>query len=165
MNVIVKVVIKFEMTFCFEHMESELSDMLLMSLPNIDVLKSRSRLLHTILDGYDNTTENPLINIDWHVRQFYKELPHFSISNLINMNKDFIRQLGNRETTISDFVYCYSFDALIVMINYYQCSVLEIQLILLVKDDYDILFSTIDHSKWTELMINSKSIRDFNDKL
>ena len=146
-------------------MESELSDMLLISLPNIDVLKSRSRLLHKILDGYDNTTENPLINIDWHVSQFCKELPHFSISNLINMNKDFIRHLGDKKTTISDFVYCYSFDALIVMINYYQCSVLEIQLILLVKDDYDILFSTIDHLMWTDLMINSKSIRDFDDKL
>ena len=154
------------MAFCFEEMESELSDMLLISLPNIDVLKSRSILLHAVLESYDNTTENPSLNVDWHVTQFCKELPHFSISNLSNMNIDFVRHLGNEKTTITDFVNYYSLDALIVMINYYKCLVLDIQLIQLVKDDYfDILLKNYNHNIWTRLMINSKSIRDFNEKL
>ena len=40
------------MAFSFEDMESELSEMQLISVPNIDVLKSRSRLLYTVLDGF-----------------------------------------------------------------------------------------------------------------
>ena len=63
------------MAFTFDDMHSELSELMLIQVQNIDVLKSRSQLFRNILCEHDNT-DNSWINVEYHVN--YLEHSHWS---------------------------------------------------------------------------------------
>ena len=149
------------MAFSFEDMKSELSEMQLISVPNIDVLKSRSRLLYTVLDGFDITTENPLINADYHVKNFKNELPSYmSITAIARCNRELLKYLGDSKKKIYDFKNNYHLSFLIVTFHYYGCDDLQEQLIDLIAETPDVYLTNIMEAL-NDLSGNSDSIKTF----
>ena len=114
-------------TFNFDEMRLELSEMRLLKVDNIDVLKSRSRLFERTLANY--SANDSSINIDYHVDYFIKELHFFKIADVYMCNQLFVKDLANSLTTIEDFRARYPLTFLIVVLNFYECKVLLQELV------------------------------------
>ena len=88
------------MAFTFDDMHSELSELMLIQVQNIDVLKSRSQLFRNILCKHDNT-DNSLINVDYHVNYFINELPAFvERTTIVECNRLLVKDLGDKTKTV-----------------------------------------------------------------
>ena len=116
------------MTFMFDDMHSELSELMLIQVQNIDVLKSRSQLFRNILCKHDNT-DNSLINVDYHVNYFINELSPFRRDTTAYINRLIIKDLGDNTKTVNDFRYDYPLSQLIVSFNYYGCDQFQEELV------------------------------------
>ena len=130
---------------------------------NIDLLKSRSQLFRNILIDYD---VNSSINVDWHINYFINELPTFiqRATTLIEINRNLVKDLGNKSETVSKFRNEYPLSFLIVTLNYYECGELQeelVHLITLTPERY--LTSIMEYL--IELSVCSDSIKKFLEKV
>jgi hypothetical protein len=155
------------MAFRFDDMDSELSEIMLIQVENIDMLKSRSQLFRNILIDYD---VNSSINVDWHVNNYFNELPTFTgnkwsdKATIFECNRMFVKELGrNNFKSVRDFRSGYPLSFLIVVFNYYGCKDLA--------SDLDELIATTPGRHLSQIMDHllvvceySKSVRQFVEK-
>ena len=86
------------MAFRIDDMDSELSEIMLIQVENIDMLKSRSQLFRNILSDYD---VNSSINVDCHVNNYINELPTFTgnkwseKATLFECNRHFVEKTNS----------------------------------------------------------------------
>ena len=132
---------------------------------NIDVLKSRSRLFRKILCGRDNI-DNSLVNVDKHINIFINELPTFiqRATTLIEINRNLVKDLGNKSETVSNFINEYPLSFLIVKLNYYECDELQEELVHSIAETPERCVTKI-MKYLIELSANSNSIRMFVEKV
>ena len=162
-----RVSLDVKMAFRFDEMYSELSEMVLIRVPNIDVLKSRSKLFKTVLCLYDNT-DNSSINVDLYIDYFKNELPAFIKNDptLIECNRNLVKDIGNNLKTIHDFKSAYPLSFLIVAFHYYVCKDLESELVQLIATTpgrhlskiMDHLFVVCDYSESVRLFVERTNI-------
>ena len=145
-------------------MLSELSEIMLIQVENIDLLKSRSQLFRNILSDYE---VNSSINVDWHVNYFMNEYPTFTgnkwskKARLIECNRYLVKDLGNNLKTVFDFQKSYALSFTIVAFDYYGCDELQEELVHLIAQTPIKYF--MNHL--FELSAESNSIRLFVEKV
>ena len=152
------------MAFTFDDMHSELSELMLIQVQNIDVLKSRSQLFRNILCKHDNT-DNSLINVDYHVNYFINELPAFvERTTIVECNRLLVKDLGDKTKMFNHFKNNYALRFLIVTFHYYGCDNLQKWLIHLIEETPERCLTKI-----MKLLIksseNSDSIKTFVEKV